>query len=77
MDVSLIKITHIRESVTLEIRAQALNVFNIANFLPSVSSTTTGNTGASFGVLNTAYSDLSGTYDPGGRILEFVMRVNF
>jgi hypothetical protein len=72
VDVSLIKITHIRESVTLEIRAQALNVFNIANFLPSAN-----NTSGSFGVISTAYSDLSGTYDPGGRILEFVMRVNF
>jgi len=71
-DVSLIKVTHLRESVTLEIRAQALNVFNIANFLPSAN-----NTSSSFGVVSTAYSDLSGTYDPGGRILEWVMRVNF
>ena len=28
------KITHIRESVNLEFRAQALNVFNIVNFSP-------------------------------------------
>ena len=72
IDVSLIKVTHLRESVTLEIRAQALNVFNIANFLPG-----SGNTSSSFGVVSTAYSDLSGTYDPGGRILEFVARLNF
>jgi hypothetical protein len=62
--------------VTLEFRAQALDVFNLTNFLPSTSSTT-GNTGASFGQVTTAYRDLSGTFDPGGRILEAVVRVNF
>jgi hypothetical protein len=72
VDVSLIKVTHLRESVTLEFRAQALNVFNIANFLPGSS-----NTSSSFGVVSSAYRDISGTFDPGGRILEAVMRVNF
>jgi hypothetical protein len=72
VDVSLIKITHIRESVTLEFRAQALNVFNITNFLPGAN-----NTGSSFGVVSSAYTDISNTQDPGGRILEAVMRVNF
>ena len=71
-DVSLIKVTHIRESVTLEFRAQALNVFNLTNFLPG-----SGNTSATFGQVTTAYSDISGTYDPGGRILEAVARINF
>ena len=71
-DVSLIKVTHIRESVTLEFRAQALNVFNITNFLPG-----TGNTSSTFGQITSAYRDISGTYDPGGRILEFVARLNF
>ena len=74
-DVSLIKVTHIRESVTLEFRAQALNVFNITNFLPPSSSGT--NTGSSFGTISSAYRDISGTFDPGGRILEAVIRVNF
>jgi Carboxypeptidase regulatory-like domain len=71
-DVSLIKVTHIRESVTLEFRAQALNVFNITNFLPGQ-----GNTSSTFGTVTSAYRDISGTYDPGGRILEFVGRINF
>jgi hypothetical protein len=71
-DVSLIKVTHIRENVTLEFRAQALNVFNLTNFLPSA-----GNTSSTFGVVTSAYRDISGTYDPGGRILEAVARVNF
>jgi len=77
VDVSLIKITHLRESVTLEFRAQALNVFNLTNFLPSVSSSSTGNTGTSFGQITSAYRDISGTFDPGGRILEAVVRLNF
>ena len=72
LDVSLIKVTHIRESVTLEFRAQALNVLNIANFLPGSS-----NSSSSFGTVSSAYRDISGTFDPGGRILEAVMRVNF
>jgi Carboxypeptidase regulatory-like domain len=70
-DLSLVKVTHLRESVTLEIRAQALNVFNITNF-------NGGNgIGSSMGQVTSAYRDLSGTVDPGGRILEFVGRINF
>jgi hypothetical protein len=72
-DVSLIKVTHIKESVTIEFRAQALNVANITNFLPGTLSTTS----TSLGVVSSAYRDISGTYDPGGRILEGVLRVNF
>jgi hypothetical protein len=72
IDVSLIKVTHLKESATLEIRAQALNVFNLTNFLPGAS-----NTSSTFGAVTSAYRDISGTYDPGGRILEFVARINF
>ena len=56
----------------MEFRAQALNVFNITNFLPGGNTTSSG-----FGQITTAYQDLSGTVDEGGRILEFVLRVNF
>jgi hypothetical protein len=65
-------VTHIRESVTLEFRAQALNVFNLTNFLPGA-----GNTSTTFGQVTSAYRDISGTFDPGGRILEAVVRLNF
>ena len=75
-DVSLIKVTHLRESVTLEFRAQALNVFNLTNFSYGTTANS-GNTSASFGVVNSAYRDISSTYDPGGRIIEFVARINF
>jgi hypothetical protein len=77
-DVSLIKVTHLRESVTLEFRAQALNVFNLTNFLPGGNTTGSGSsTSPFFGQVTSAYRDISGTYDPGGRILEFVGRINF
>ncbi len=68
---SLIKKTQIREDVNLEIRAQALNAFNLTNFVPN------NNIGAAFGQTTSAYRDTSGTVDPGGRILEWVVRLNF
>ena len=56
----------------MEFRAQALNVFNLTNF-----SSGSSNSSSSFGQVISAYRDISGTVDPGGRILEFVRRVNF
>jgi hypothetical protein len=70
-DVSMVKITRIRERANLEFRAQALNVFNQNSFLLG------NNIGNSFGQIAGAYRDTTGTADPGGRILEFVLRVNF
>jgi len=70
-DVSLVKNTRITERVSLSLRAQALDVFNWTNFLPD------GNIGSSFGQVGGAYRDISGTVDPGSRILEFVARINF
>jgi hypothetical protein len=70
-DMSVIKKTKITEKANLEFRAQALNIFNLTNFLASA------NIGTSLGQVTSAYRDISGTVDPGGRILEFVLRVNF
>jgi hypothetical protein len=70
-DVSLMKRTRLTERVSLEFRAQALDVFNWTNFLPD------GGIGSSFGQIGGAYRDISGTVDPGSRILEFVARINF
>jgi hypothetical protein len=75
-----VKKTHIAERFNLEFRAQALNVFNLTNFLlfvPGSGITATQTIGSSFGQTTGAYRDLSNTNDPGGRILEFVMRLNF
>lgn len=68
---SAIKTTKITERVNFELRAQCLNCFNLVNFQP------TNNIGASFGQITQAYRDTSGTVDPGGRILEFALRLNF
>jgi hypothetical protein len=66
-----VKITKIRERGNVEFRAQALNVFNQNSFLLG------SNIGNSFGQITSAYRDTNGTVDPGGRILEFVLRINF
>jgi hypothetical protein len=80
-DFSLIKKTQIRETVNLEFRVQALNVFNLTNFLLFVPgsgiTTTLPVNNASFGQTSGAYRDLSNTNDPGGRIVEFALRLNF
>jgi hypothetical protein len=68
---SVIKQTQIRESVNIEFRAQALNIFNLTNFTPN------NGIGSAFGQTTAAYRDTAGTVDPGGRILEFALRLNF
>jgi hypothetical protein len=71
-DLSLIKKTKIHERGEIEFRAQALNVLNMVNFNAG-----SGNTSSSFGQITSAYRDISGTVDPGGRMLEFVLKINF
>jgi len=74
-DVGLAKITPIHETMTLELRAQALNVFNTINFLlPTQGSTTMSGT---FGQTTNAFRDFSNTNDPGARTVEFVIKLNF
>jgi hypothetical protein len=80
-DVSLAKITRIAEGKTLEIRGQALNVANSANFLLGAAGNevNTAGIGATFGQTSSAYRDItvSGSSDPGGRIIEFLVRFRF
>src|SRR5262249_4207542 len=80
-DVSLAKITRITEGKTLEIRAQALNVANSVNFLLGTAGNTvnTGTVGSNYGQTTAAYRDItvSGSNDPGGRIIEFLARFRF
>jgi hypothetical protein len=74
-DLSLTKRIRIRENVNLSISARALDVLNLTNFLPSQTSQNT--TAGSFGQILSAYRDISGTVDPGARIIELVARINF
>ena len=79
-DFSLSKRTYIGERANVEFRAQALNAFNLTNFLlftPGNNISTTLTVNSSFGQTTGAYRDLQNTNDTGGRILEFVVRINF
>jgi hypothetical protein len=79
-DFSLVKKTKIGERSNIEFRAQALNAFNLTNFLlfvPGSGITPTMTIGSGFGQTTGAYRDLSNTNDPGGRIIEFALRFNF
>lgn len=81
-DLSLAKKVVFSENKNLEIRAEFLNAFNNINFkVGSFASDVTslsGTLGASnFGQTTVAYQDTSTTTDPGGRLVQFVLRLNF
>jgi len=74
-DMSIVKRTRIGEGTkNVEFRATALNIFNLTNF---GSGGAYSNIGTTFGQVTGAYRDISGTVEPGGRILEFMLRINF
>src|SRR5262249_48340848 len=81
-DLNVVKRTRITERVQLEARVQMLNAFNRANFyIPSATAdarTVTLNS-SGFGQTRSAYRDftVSGTNDPGGRLVEFQFRLRF
>lgn len=81
-DISLAKKIKLTETKNFDLRANFLNAFNTTEFrvggwAADVINITPG--GATFGQLGngTAYQDTSTTNDPGGRIIEFVLRFNF
>ena len=79
-DLSAVKKTRINESWNVEIRAEFLNAFNNPNFLvggATAAQVTQSIQGTSFGRTTEAYSDISTTNDPGGRIIQLVLRINF
>jgi hypothetical protein len=73
-DANVTKTTTIRERFKVEFTAQFLDLLNLTNFqLPgtlNLSSTSLGQT-------TSAYRDLSNAQDPGARVIEFRMRVDF
>ena len=73
-DVSLRKmILFAHEKANLSIQANCLDCLNLTNFMLGTVSPSSG----AFGTTTTAYSDISNSQDPGNRMLEFVVRVNF
>jgi len=72
--------------VNFEMRMEALNAFNDADFYwaggVGTSPQSIATTSTRFGLMgstntNGAYSDINTTQDPGGRIIQLVGRINF
>ena len=90
-DMSLVKKIRFTETKNIEFRVELQNAFNNINFLvggssavddPKLTGTNLGlqtpNYGAAnFGLITSAYQDISTTNDPGGRPVQFVFRFNF
>jgi hypothetical protein len=80
-DLNLTKKTKITERVNIEFRADFLNAFNYVNFSvasPNNASSTIGSLNSdNFGRITQAYRDVSTTNDPGGRMIQFALRLNF
>jgi hypothetical protein len=80
-DLNLTKKTKITERVNIEFRADFLNAFNYVNFSvtsPNNAASTIGGLSLdSFGQITQGYRDVSTTNDPGGRMIQFALRLNF
>jgi hypothetical protein len=80
-DLSLAKKIRFTESVNLELRMEMLNAFNNINFQPGAAANDVNGLGnvnnSAFGRMTSAYQDLSTTSDPGGRVGQVVVRLNF
>jgi hypothetical protein len=81
-DTSVVKKLRVTETTNVEMRAEFLNAINNQNFRvggtagTEVSAVSNFNNQA-FGTVTEAYRDISTTNDPGGRIIQFVLRINF
>ena len=80
-DLALAKKFKFTENINLELRTEFLNAFNNINFLVGSAGNdvnTLGNfTSSAFGRMTAAYQDTSTTNDPGGRVGQLVIRLNF
>ncbi|MCS6805006.1 MAG: carboxypeptidase-like regulatory domain-containing protein [Acidobacteriota bacterium] len=80
-DLSVLKKTPLTEKLNLEFRAEFLNAFNTVNFFFPVSAASQARNhsinSVTFGEVFEAYRDFGTTNDPGGRIIQFVFRINF
>jgi outer membrane receptor protein involved in Fe transport len=82
-DLNLLKRTKLTEKTNIEFRAQFLNAFNQSNLTirgPGTDASSIAlSTSPTFGQTRNAFRDftVSGTNDPGGRLIEFQLRLNF
>jgi hypothetical protein len=81
VDMSVVKKVKFTETKNLELRAEFLNLPNAINFIVGNAAndvnTVTNFSSAAFGQTGSAYQDLSTTNDPGGRLIQLVLRINF
>ncbi|MEK7832197.1 MAG: hypothetical protein AAB401_13975, partial [Acidobacteriota bacterium] len=80
IDLNVLKRTKVGEKFTVDLRAQFLNAFNMADFFISgLADASNQGIAATFGQTRTAFRDItvSGTNDPGGRLIEFQLRISF
>jgi hypothetical protein len=75
-DIGLTKKVSIGGNKSVEVRADVLNVFNNVNFIVTDPSRTPG-AGAGIFQTDSAYRDLDNTYDPGGRLGQIALRLNW
>jgi hypothetical protein len=75
-DLSIIKKLRFSENNNLELRAEFLNAFNAPNFLIGNAGNDVNGAPLS-GLITAAYQDTSTTNDPGGRLVQLVVRWNF
>jgi hypothetical protein len=80
-DLSVVKRIKFSENTNLELRGEMLNAFNNINFLVGSASndinSLAGLNTATFARFTAAYQDISTTNDPGGRLIQLVVRFNF
>jgi hypothetical protein len=73
-DLSLVKRIRFTENKNFELRGEFLNAFNNINFTGFAS---LAGSNTSFARITSAYTDASNQQDPGGRLVQIVMRINF
>ncbi|HEU4710647.1 MAG TPA: carboxypeptidase-like regulatory domain-containing protein [Pyrinomonadaceae bacterium] len=80
-DLSIVKKVNFTETMNLELRGEFLNAFNNINFLVGAAANDVNAPGglgtAQVGRYTAAYQDISTTNDPGGRLVQLVVRFNF
>ncbi len=82
-DISAVKKIRVGERVNVEMRGEFLNAFNHTNFFIASPNNRTSTIAATtyddpdFGQVTQAYRDTSTTNDPGGRLVQLVLRINF
>ncbi len=72
-DMSLVKRVRFSETKNFELRGEFLNAFNNINF--STANTSSGS--LNMGLISGAFTDNSNSQDPGGRLVQIVLRLNF